>query len=318
MNAKKKIIMTCGTFDLFHIGHINILKRAKQLGDYLIVGVSSDRCNDEKNKISVIPEQQRIEIVKACKYVDEVFLEESLNDKKTYIQDYKVDTFVIGDDWVNKFDFLDCEVKYLTRTEEISTSIIKNNIKNSSIMGFIYIKIYTEFHKFCDKILTNIFQNIIINPNYISVLSLSLFIPILILKNNYIRCLLFILHDILDRTDGVMARLYDKKNIIRDKEFGAYLDAVFDKIFVILIGFFLINNSYLYLKIFLHSLSLIKRTLNYVSTKNIKKNYSTISGKMGTFLENMAFSVYFIYPQFFNILIIFSTFFQIQSFYEKF
>ena len=320
MNDKKKIIMTCGTFDLFHIGHINLLKRAKQFGDYLIVGVSSDKCNNEKNKRSVIPEKQRLEIVKSCKYVDQVFLEDSLTEKKKYIQDYKADLFVIGDDWINKFDFLDCEVKYLTRTEEISTSIIKNNIKNNSITSSIYIKIYTKFHMLLDKILTNLFKNILINPNYISILSLFLFVPIKLINNNYIKCFLFVIHDILDRTDGVMARIYETKNIKRDKEFGAYLDAIFDKIFAILIGIFVINNYLLYFKLFIHAISFYKRTINYLNTKNMKytKNVSTIYGKMGTFFENIAFLSYFIYPNLFNIFIIFSLGLQIQSLYDKF
>lgn len=127
-----KKVITYGTFDLFHIGHLNLLKRAKACGDYLIVAVSSDVFNlVEKNKVCQIRDEERMEIVKAIRYVDEVIREESWDQKVTDIKRYGVDVFVIGDDWEGKFDFLktQCEVVYLSRTKGISTTEIKKDLK---------------------------------------------------------------------------------------------------------------------------------------------------------------------------------------------
>lgn len=128
-----KRVITFGTFDLFHIGHLKILERAKKEGDYLIVGVSSDELNKIKGKEAIISLKDRIEIVKAIKYVDEVFIEESLEKKNEYIKKYQADLLIMGDDWKDKFNFVDCEVKYLERTPNISTTYLKtllNNITN--------------------------------------------------------------------------------------------------------------------------------------------------------------------------------------------
>ena len=129
-----KKVITYGTFDLFHIGHLNLLKRAKALGDYLIVAVSSDDFNlREKGKVCQIKDVDRMEIVKAIRYVDEVILEENWEQKKLDVQKYDVDVFVMGDDWAGKFDFIqeetDAEVIYLARTPEISTTQIKKDLK---------------------------------------------------------------------------------------------------------------------------------------------------------------------------------------------
>ena len=98
-----KKVITYGTFDLFHIGHLNLLKRAKALGDYLIVAVSSDDFNlREKGKVCQIKDVDRMEIVKAIRYVDEVILEENWEQKKLDVQKYDVDVFVMGDDWEGK------------------------------------------------------------------------------------------------------------------------------------------------------------------------------------------------------------------------
>lgn len=123
-----KKIITFGTFDLFHIGHLNILKRCKEEGDYLIVGVSSDELNDKKGKKSVIPLDERLEIVKSIKYVDEVFVEESLELKDDYIKNFGVNLLIMGDDWKDKFNWVSCDVKYLERTPEISTTELKIKI----------------------------------------------------------------------------------------------------------------------------------------------------------------------------------------------
>jgi glycerol-3-phosphate cytidylyltransferase len=121
-----KKIITFGTFDLFHIGHLNILKRAKEQGDYLIVGISSDELNEKKGKKSIIPLKDRIEIVKSIQYVDEVFIEDSLELKDEYIKNYGADVLVMGDDWKDKFNWVSSHVLYLERTPNISTTLIKN------------------------------------------------------------------------------------------------------------------------------------------------------------------------------------------------
>lgn len=119
------VVITFGTFDLLHIGHINILKRAKSFGSKLIVGVSSDKLNfQKKNKYPVYNQNDRLEIIKNLKFVDEVFFEESLEKKKDYIDKYQANILVMGDDWKGKFDFVNskCRVIYLTRTPSISTT----------------------------------------------------------------------------------------------------------------------------------------------------------------------------------------------------
>lgn len=129
-DCMKKVI-TYGTFDLFHVGHLQILKRAKELGDYLVVAVSSDKFNSLKGKKCVIPDYERMEIVKAIRYVDEVILEESWEQKIDDVKKHNIDVFVMGDDWTGKFDYLKeyCEVVYLPRTDGISTTQIKNEVK---------------------------------------------------------------------------------------------------------------------------------------------------------------------------------------------
>lgn len=127
-----KRIITYGTFDLLHYGHINILRRAKQLGDYLIVALSTDEFNwQSKNKKCFFEYEKRKQLLEAIRYVDLVIPENSWQQKSEDIKLYHVDTFVIGDDWEGKFDFLkdSCEVVYLPRTPEVSTTQIKMEIK---------------------------------------------------------------------------------------------------------------------------------------------------------------------------------------------
>ncbi|HXK50134.1 MAG TPA: glycerol-3-phosphate cytidylyltransferase [Clostridiales bacterium] len=128
-----KKVITYGTFDLFHIGHLNILRRAKALGEYLIVAVSTDEFNALKGKKCTYPWNERAEIVKAIRFVDEVIPENSWEQKVNDIKDNEVNIFVMGNDWTGKFDFLKeyCEVVYLPRTEGISTTEIKNGLKNN-------------------------------------------------------------------------------------------------------------------------------------------------------------------------------------------
>ena len=127
-----KKIITFGTFDLFHIGHLNILNRAKNQGDYLIVGVSSDELNEKKGKKSIIPLKDRIEIVKSIQYVDEVFIEDSLELKDQYIKNCGADVLVMGDDWKDKFNWVSCNVLYLERTPNISTTLLKNALNENN------------------------------------------------------------------------------------------------------------------------------------------------------------------------------------------
>lgn len=128
----KKNIITFGTFDVFHIGHLKILERAKSLGTYLIVGVSTDKLNvHKKGRIPIYNENQRIEIIGGLKCVDETFLEESLELKRDYIVRHQADVLAMGNDWEGKFDeFKDiCEVVYFERTPSISTTAIIELIK---------------------------------------------------------------------------------------------------------------------------------------------------------------------------------------------
>jgi len=126
-------IITFGTFDLLHIGHVKIIQRAAALGDELIVGVSSDALNfSKKARKPVYTEVDRMDIVRALKSVDQVFLEVSLELKREYISQFKADVLAMGSDWEGKFDFCKdlCDVVYLPRTENISTSTTKEKIQN--------------------------------------------------------------------------------------------------------------------------------------------------------------------------------------------
>ena len=136
MNKTIKTVITFGTYDLFHVGHLRILERAKTYGDRLIVGVSTDELNfQKKNVYPIYTQTDRLEIIKSIKYVDEVFLEESLEQKAAYIQQFKADLLVMGSDWAEKFDEFKniCEVVYLPRTEQISTTLIKYDISNRPV-----------------------------------------------------------------------------------------------------------------------------------------------------------------------------------------
>lgn len=126
-----KTVITFGTFDLLHEGHLKLLKRARALGDRLVVGVSSDQLNDRKGKRSIFPEAQRMSYVAALRYVDEVFLEESLELKDSYIRRHKAELLVMGDDWAGKFDWVTAKVTYLPRTEGISSTLIKTGLKEA-------------------------------------------------------------------------------------------------------------------------------------------------------------------------------------------
>lgn len=126
-----KRVITYGTFDVLHYGHINLLRRAKALGDYLIVALSSDEFNNIKHKKSYYTYEQRKSILEACRYVDLVIPEFNWDQKITDVQKYEIDIFVMGDDWKGKFDFLKdyCEVIYLPRTPDVSSTKTKTFLK---------------------------------------------------------------------------------------------------------------------------------------------------------------------------------------------
>lgn len=125
-------VITYGTFDLLHYGHINLLKRAKAMGDYLIVALSTDEFNhDSKNKQCYFKYEERKQLLEAIRYVDLVIPEECWEQKISDIKEFKIDTFTMGDDWQGKFDFLKdyCNVIYLKRTPEISSTQIRGDLK---------------------------------------------------------------------------------------------------------------------------------------------------------------------------------------------
>ena len=126
-----KRVITYGTFDLLHYGHINLLRRAKELGDYLVVVLSTDEFKwNEKQKKCYFSYEDRKKMLEAIRYVDLVVPEENWDQKRSDVQKYNIDTFVMGDDWKGKFDFLKdlCEVVYLPRTPDISTTQIKKDL----------------------------------------------------------------------------------------------------------------------------------------------------------------------------------------------
>ncbi|BCE04223.1 glycerol-3-phosphate cytidylyltransferase [Bacillus paralicheniformis] len=127
-----KKVITYGTFDLLHWGHIKLLERAKQLGDYLVVAISTDEFNLQKQKKAYHSYEHRKFILETIRYVDEVIPEKNWDQKVQDVIDHDIDVFVMGDDWEGKFDFLKdyCEVVYLPRTEGISTTKIKEEIAN--------------------------------------------------------------------------------------------------------------------------------------------------------------------------------------------
>lgn len=126
-------IITFGTFDIFHVGHLRLLERARALGDYLVVGVSSDALNcSKKGRVPVYPLIERMAIIDGLRVVDETFVEESLEAKREYVKRYNADVLVMGNDWCGRFDNLGgiCDVVYLERTPAISTTATIEKIKS--------------------------------------------------------------------------------------------------------------------------------------------------------------------------------------------
>ncbi len=128
-------VITFGTFDVLHVGHVRVLNRAAEFGDRLVVGVSSDALNfSKKGRKPIFDQDERLEIVANLKVVDAVFVEESLELKREYVLEHRADVLVMGDDWEGKFDFLNdiCKVVYLPRTPSISTTGIIEHISTSA------------------------------------------------------------------------------------------------------------------------------------------------------------------------------------------
>jgi len=132
MNKIGKTVITYGTFDMFHIGHLRILQRLSEMAERVIVAVSTDEFNALKGKKCLIPYEHRAEIIRNLKMVDRVIPETHWEQKVEDVQKYNVDIFAIGDDWEGKFDFLKeyCEVKYMERTKDVSTTQLKKSLSN--------------------------------------------------------------------------------------------------------------------------------------------------------------------------------------------
>ncbi len=130
-----RTVITFGTFDVFHVGHVRVLQRAAELGDRLVVGVSADALNiAKKGRAPVFNQDERLEIISSLKVVDDVFVEESLELKRDYILEHGADVLVMGDDWTGKFDWVGdvCEVVYLPRTPSVSTTGLIEHIAGLS------------------------------------------------------------------------------------------------------------------------------------------------------------------------------------------
>ena len=129
-------VITFGTFDVLHVGHIRVLNRSAALGDRLVVGVSSDALNfSKKGRNPVFSQDERLEIIASLKVVDTVFVEESLEQKREYVLEHQADILVMGDDWSGKFDYLSdiCKVVYLPRTPSVSTTAIIEHISTTGM-----------------------------------------------------------------------------------------------------------------------------------------------------------------------------------------
>ena len=135
-----KRVITYGTYDLLHQGHINLLRRAKALGDYLIVGVTNDNFDRERGKLNVHNNVlERVEAVKATGLADKIIIEDYVGQKIDDIQKYDVDIFAIGSDWEGKFDYLNdyCQVVYLPRTEGISSTMLREDLQEDIKIGIV-------------------------------------------------------------------------------------------------------------------------------------------------------------------------------------
>lgn len=136
--SRQKTVISYGTFDLFHVGHVKLLRRLRDLGDRVVIGLSTDGFNRIKHKRSIMSYEERKMILEACRYVDRVFPEETWEQKRGDILREQADVFAMGDDWVGKFDDLSdlCEVVYLPRTKDVSTTEIRQLVQDHESRGF--------------------------------------------------------------------------------------------------------------------------------------------------------------------------------------
>ena len=305
-------VLTCGTFDLFHIGHVNMLKKAKREGNYLIVGISSDKCNKEKGKKSIINQKERMAIVEACKYVDKVFIEETLADKQLYVDKYDADLFVIGDDWKGKFDNLSCRVKYLSRTKDISTT----QIKTENFPDIWFLKLFDNCNKMVSQFYEIILNKILFEPLYASLFGYSLIIPIIITKNNSLKSICFITYDLCLAVNKKMALIYDKKEKSRQFTLSIIINETTDKVFLSIVNYYLLNNPLLTLLIFFKFGISYMKVYNNIINNNKLANTSSYS--LSIFLQNISLSLYYMDVQSYNYLLLLSLIFCIQGFYEQF
>jgi glycerol-3-phosphate cytidylyltransferase len=155
-NVPARTVLTYGTFDMFHVGHVRLIQRLTELGDRLIVGVSTDEFNLQKGKRAIFTYPYRAEIISSLKGVDHVIPEETWDQKLEDIRRHDVDLLVMGEDWAGKFDFLSdaCEVRYLPRTRNVSTTSIKAAIDRLSSIGDSDLVSAVEILEFLNRDLT--------------------------------------------------------------------------------------------------------------------------------------------------------------------
>ena len=308
-----RVILTCGTFDLFHIGHLKMLERCKKMGDYLVVGISSDELNyNKKNRYPIYSFEERKYIIEGLSCVNEVFKEESLDKKLEYIKTYKADVFVIGDDWKGKFDNLSCRVKYLPRTKDISTT----QIKTENFPDIWFLKLFDNCNKMVNQVYEIILNKILFEPLYASLFGYSLIIPIIITKNNSLKSICFITYDLCLAVNKKMALIYDKKEKSRQFTLSIIINETTDKVFLSIVNYYLLNNPLLTLLIFFKFGICYMKVYNNIMNNNKLANTSSYS--LSIFLQNISLSLYYMDVQSYNYLLLLSLIFCIQGFYEQF
>jgi glycerol-3-phosphate cytidylyltransferase len=289
-----------------------MLKKAKKEGNYLIVGISSDNCNKEKGKKSIINQKERMAIVESCKYVDKVFIEETLADKQIYVSKYDADLFVIGDDWKGRFDNLSCNVKYLPRTKDISTT----QIKTENFPDIWFLKLFGNCNKMVDQFYETMLNKMLFEPLYASLLGYSLMIPIIITTNDSAKSLFFIIYDLCLGVNKKMESIYDNKDKPRQFMLGIIINETTDKVFLSIVNYYLLDNPLLTLLIMVKFGMSFMKIYNKIMDKN--KYTSTNSDLVSVFLQNVSLSLYFLNVEFYNYLLFLSLILGIQSFYEEF
>jgi len=296
MNWKDKIIITYGTFDNFHIGHLKILQRARKLWTKLIVWISTDEFNEIKNKKCIYPFEVRKAIIEWLSCVDKVIPENNWEQKVGDIKNNNVDIFVIWDDWKGEFDFLSeyCDVQYFKRTKGISTSKLKDKFSGDKFLSnwekpekFVSEWTWPVDHyiyKPLVEILVKKGMLKIFSPNFLTTVWLILAIcsSILIVKGYLlIWLLLYILFPFIDLMDGAVARYYRKTSTV-----GAFYDGLVDAISEILIllavwYYFWELMLFIYLLLFILFIQVFSNRLNWIlEVKERQLNFLKIKGIM--------------------------------------